>query len=488
METLEEIIDNEDYRDHINTVDESGKRVWVTPRKPKGRLHNYRAIVAVILLTVFFAVPFIKVNGHPFFLMNIFERKFIIFGNVFMPQDFIFFGLAMITLFVFVILFTVVFGRVWCGWACPQTVFMEMVFRKIEYWIEGDANQQRKLNAQPWNAEKIRKKGLKQIIFLAISFLISHTVMAYLIGIDETLKIVSQPPTPQNFAGFLGLLGFTAIFYFVFAYFREQACIAVCPYGRLQGVLLGKDSIVVAYDHVRGEPRGKLKRKKEPEATPNASSELTIDDLVQTQQGDCIDCKLCVQVCPTNIDIRNGTQLECVNCTACIDACDQVMDKIDKPRGLVRFASHENIEKGTKFKFTPRIMAYSAVLLILLVVQAFLLTQRADVEATVLRVPGMIYKELDNGNLMNLYNVQVANKTQEEKEITFKLKAEQAGVLEMIGSDKLKAEPSHTVDGVFKIEIPKEKVKGHKNKIYIEVWSGDELLETVSTNFLGPIN
>ncbi|MDX1627911.1 MAG: 4Fe-4S binding protein, partial [Fulvivirga sp.] len=252
---------DEEFRDTIATVDESGKRVWVYPKKPDGRFHNARIWVTVVLLGILFAGPFITIEGRPLLLLNIFERKFVIFGQAFWPQDFFLLALLLITFFVFVILFTVVFGRLWCGWACPQTLFMEMVFRKIEYWIEGDANQQRKLDKKPWNAEKIRKKGLKHIIFLLISILIAHTVMAYLIGIDEVREIVSQPPT-EHWAGFLGLISFVGIFYWVFAYFREQACVAVCPYGRLQGVLLDKRSIAVMYDWLRGEPRGKLKKGK----------------------------------------------------------------------------------------------------------------------------------------------------------------------------------------------------------------------------------
>ncbi|MDX2302928.1 MAG: cytochrome c oxidase accessory protein CcoG [Microscillaceae bacterium] len=471
MELIEEIIDDESYRDAIATVDESGNRIWIYARKPKGWYHRQRVIVAVILLTVFFATPLIWVNGHPLFLFNLFERKFIILGNVFAPQDFHLLALAMITFFVFIILFTVVFGRVWCGWACPQTVFMEMVFRKIEYWIEGDANQQRKLNAQPWNTQKMLKKGSKQLIFVSIAILIAHTTLAYLIGIDQTLKLISNPPD-ENLYGFLGLLLFTFIFYGVFAYFREQACIAVCPYGRLQGVLLGKDSMSVTYDFERGEPRGKLKSKD------------TYKEQLKTQ-GDCIDCKLCVQVCPTGIDIRNGTQLECVNCTACIDACDQVMEKIQKPSGLIRYASYNNIIKKTKFKFTPRIIAYSVVLTLLIGLDVFLLTNRGQIETTILRERGSLPIKMENGDISNIYSVQVTNKTFEDLPIRFVLKGT-PGKIQMAGGDMI-AVKNTTTEGGFFVVIPASELNTLKNSIQIEVWSGKELKETVTTNFLGPI-
>lgn len=464
------IEDKEEFRDKIATVDEKGKRIWIHPKKPGGRFHTYRIVVTVILLSILFVTPFIYIEGHPLFLFNIFERKFIFFGKVFMPQDFHLVALGMITFFVFIILFTVAFGRLWCGWACPQTLFMEMVFRKIEYWIEGDANQQRKLNQRPWDSDKIFKKTLKQVIFIGIALLISHTMMAYLIGLDKVIEVVSQPPA-AHFSGFIGLMFFTFLFYFVFAYFREQACIVVCPYGRLQSVLLGKDSVAISYDFVRGEPRAKIRKNKSGYET-------------QLKAGDCIDCSLCVQVCPTGIDIRNGTQLECVNCTACIDACDAVMDKISKPRGLVRFASYNNILNRTTFKYTPRLMGYTTVLVILLSVLGFLLVERAEMETTILRIPGSLYQELPNGSFTNAYNVQVANKTFEDKKVTFKLKAKD-GIIKIAGGTFL-AQKNMTSEGAIVIELPKKVLQPLRTKIEIEVWSENQLIETISTNFLGP--
>lgn len=232
--------DEEQFRDSIATVDEKGKRIWVYAKKPSGQYHNWRIVVTVVLLSILFAGPFLKINGQPFVLLNIFERKFVIIGQAFWPQDFFLLAIVLLSFFIFIILFTVVFGRIWCGWMCPQTLFMEMVFRKIEYWIEGDSTAQRRLSKEPWGASKILKKVSKHTLFVAISLLIAHTVMAYLIGVDNTMEIVAQQPS-ENFAGFMGLVSFTGVFYFIYAKFREQACIAVCPYGRLQGVLLSKE-------------------------------------------------------------------------------------------------------------------------------------------------------------------------------------------------------------------------------------------------------
>jgi len=461
---------DEEFRDTIATVDEEGKRVWVYPKKPKGRLHNARIWVTVVLLSILFAGPFLTINGRPFLLLNIFERKFVIFGQAFWPQDFFLLAVLLITFFVFIILFTVIFGRLWCGWACPQTLFMEMVFRKIEYWIEGDANQQRKLDKSPWNATKIRKKGLKHLIFIAIAILISHTVMAYLIGIDKVKEIVSQSPA-EHMTGFIGLVVFTGIFYWVFAYFREQACVAVCPYGRLQGVLLDKKSIAVMYDWLRGEPRGRLKKGE-----------------VQDDKGDCIDCKLCVHACPTGIDIRNGTQLECVNCTACIDACDDVMEKINKPKGLIRYSSHEAIEKGKQKLFTPRVVAYTVVLTILLSILGFSLATRSDIEATVLKVPGQLYQKTDDGQIMNLYNIQFVNKTFEEIELEVRIEGHPSATISKVGENKVIVPPNDLAEGVFFIKIPKSELKSPKTKLEIGIYSHGELVDETSTKFLGPVS
>jgi cytochrome c oxidase accessory protein FixG len=461
-------IDYDAFRDHIGTVDDQGRRNWIFPKKPKGRFTRARNIVAGILLTLLFAGPFLQVNGRPFLLFNILERKFILFGVPFWPQDFHLFMLALVTMFVFVVLFTVVYGRVWCGWACPQTIFMENVFRKIEYWIEGDRPKQMKLDRQRWNREKIIKKGSKWVIFAVLSVAIGNLVMAYIVGINRLADLVIQPPA-ENLGLFTGVMVFSAIFFFVFAWFREQACIAVCPYGRLQSVLLVKDSIVVHYDHVRGEPRERVRKGQE------------------RQGGDCIECGQCVQVCPTGIDIRNGTQMECVNCTACIDACDEIMDKVGFERGLIRYASYSQIEEGKPFKFTTRIAAYSVVLVVLLGILTVSLASRSDVEATILRTPGVLYQESEDGYISNLYNTQIVNKTMQDMPLEFRLISPENGRLRLVGQPITNIEAQDIAKGAFFIDIPKDELKARKNEIEIEVRSGDRVLEVVTTNFLGPM-
>jgi cytochrome c oxidase accessory protein FixG len=461
---------DEEYRNSIATVDQHGKRIWIYPKKPRGNYHTWRIVVTTFLLGILFSGPFIKINGQPFLLLNFFERKFVVLGQAFWPQDFVLLAITLITFFVFIILFTVVFGRVWCGWMCPQTLFMEMVFRKIEYAIEGDATAQRRLDKSSWNSEKIIKKGSKHIIFLLISILIAHTVMAYLIGIEKTWAIIQHSPS-ENLAGFLGLIAFTGIFYGVYARFREQACIAVCPYGRLQGVLLIKDSIVVAYDWLRGEPRNHLKKKQ-----------------AEIKTGDCIDCKLCVHVCPTGIDIRQGTQLECVNCTACIDACDEVMLKINKPKGLIRFASYNSIKNGVQKIITPRVIGYSVILILLLSVLSFTLATRSDIETTMLKVSGTLYQRATDGYITNLYNVEFINKTFEPITLEAKIESPQGAVLERADGKDLIVPGEGMIKGIFFIRIPAQEVLNARTVVKVGIYQDGKRIETLKVKFIGPVS
>jgi cytochrome c oxidase accessory protein FixG len=460
----------EEFRDSIATVDEKGKRIWIYPKRPSGQYHNWRIAVTVVLLSVLFGGPFLKINGQPFLLLNVFERKFVILGQAFWPQDFFLLAIVLLTFFVFIILFTVVFGRVWCGWMCPQTLFMEMVFRKIEYFIEGDAAAQRRLAKEPWSAGKIFKKTAKHSIFLAISLLIAHTLMAYLIGVDDTIAIASHAPS-ENIAGFIGLAVFTGIFYGIYAKFREQACIAVCPYGRLQGVLLTKESIVVAYDWLRGEPRGHIKKNTE----------------AKVNTGDCIDCKLCVHVCPTGIDIRNGTQMECVNCTACIDACDDVMIKIGKPKGLIRYASYNSIKDGISRIITGKVIGYSFVLLALVGILSFALITRSDVETTVLKVPGTLYQR-EPGYITNLYNVEFVNKTFDEMSLEIKIESPATAQIHKVDGKAIIIPAEGFVKSIYFVRIPEKDVTNARTVIRLGIYHDGKKVETVKAKFIGPVS
>lgn len=464
---------NEKFRDSIGTIDSEGKRAWVFPKKPKGIFYKYRKWVSYFLLLILVVSPFLKINGNQFLMFNVLERKFSIFSFPFWPQDFHIFVIMMIIGVVFIVLFTVAFGRIFCGWMCPQTIFLEMVFRRIEYWIEGDRGKQMKLAKQAWNAEKIKKRITKWVIFFVISFLIANVFLAYLIGGDRLIREITDGPMNHT-STLISLLIFTGVFYFVFAWFREQVCIIACPYGRLQGVLLDNKSVIVAYDHKRGErEEGRARFKKD-------------ENREELGKGDCIDCSLCVKVCPTGIDIRNGTQLECINCTACIDACDSIMESVNLPKGLISYTSEDHIEKKEKFKFTPRLKGYVAVLVILIGVLVGMLFLRNSVEANVLRLPGQLFEHKENNIISNVYTFKVVNKTSEDIEnVKFKLISHE-GTIKLVSHDVFTVPAQGLSEGTLFIEVKANLLKDDKERIHIGIYSGAILIESTSTSFLGP--
>ncbi|MCG2460237.1 cytochrome c oxidase accessory protein CcoG [Flavobacteriaceae bacterium F89] len=463
----------ENFRDSIGTLNKEGKRAWVFPKKPSGRYYEYRKWVSYGLLLFLILSPFIKINGNQFLLFNVVERRFNIFGFPFWPQDFFIFVICMIIVVVFIALFTVAFGRIFCGWICPQTIFMEMVFRRIEYWIDGDRGAQMRLDRQPWNGEKIRKRSLKWLIFFIISFLIANVFLAYLIGSDTLIQNISDGPA-THISTLVSLLIFTAVFYFIFAWFREQVCIIACPYGRLQGVLLDNKSIVVAYDHKRGEAENGRKKFRKGE------------DRNALGNGDCIDCFQCVNVCPTGIDIRNGTQLECVNCTACIDECDHIMESVNLPKGLIRYASEDNIEKKAKFTFTPRLKGYTAVLVILTGLLVGMLFLRSDVEATILRLPGQLYERKADNIISNVYTYKLVNKTTKDiGDVSFKLLSHKGKIIPVTHST-FTVPAQGMAEGTIFIEINNSVLTGDKDRLKVGVYSGDRLIETNFIRFLAP--
>ncbi len=458
------------FRDRISTVDGAGERVWVHPKKVKGRFMNRRKVVSYGLLALLFAGPWVTIAGEPLLLLDIVHRKFVIVGQVFWPQDTFLFALAMIAFFFLIIVFTVVFGRIFCGWICPQTVFLEFVFRPIEHWIEGDRQARIRLDNGPWNREKILKKAIKWMVFYVISLAIAHTFFAYVIGKDSLLDLQRHPPS-DNWPTLLGLLMFSAVFFWVFARLREQVCTTICPYGRLQGVLVDNDTINVTYDRVRGEPRGHRKRH-----------------VTTTALGDCVDCHLCVQVCPTGIDIRNGLQLECIHCTSCIDACDGVMDKLGAPRGLIRYASENSIAKQAPFQWTARAKAYTVVLTALGLILTGLVFFRSDVEFSVYRASGMLYNVDSEGQVSNLYHFTLVNKTSDTLNVM--LESENANfTLNLIGGQAgapLMAPPESMTEGVFFLKSEPMTELQRNNTVQLGCWVDQSRLARTSTAFPAP--
>jgi cytochrome c oxidase accessory protein FixG len=466
-----EAADPADFRDHLSTADKEGRRQWLYPRKVNGRFFKARTYFSWFLLALMFAGPFIRIRGNPLLLFNVVERKFIIFGQIFWPQDMVMLALALLIFITAILVFTAAYGRLWCGWACPQTVLMEMVFRKIEYFIEGDSHQQRALSRAPWTPGKIAKRLGKHLVFFALSFLIGNTLLAYIIGTEQLFKIITDPPL-QHLDGLTSMVLFTLVFYAIFARFREQACTFICPYGRFQSTLLDENTIVVAYDYRRGEKRGPWRRGQAPGQRKAEG------------RGDCIACSQCVVVCPTGIDIRNGTQMECVHCTACIDACDAVMVKIGRPRGLIRYASLNGIERGEPLRITPRLIGYSVLLLALGALLAFLVFTRSDVQTTLLRAQGALFQKMPDGHFSNLYTVRVVNKT--SREIPIQLKLENVpGGLQVMGKDLVVAPASQTETALL-IDLAPAVMKPGTTPLVVGVYAGGRRIDTVKTAFIGP--
>ena len=448
------------FRDRPTNLDDEGNRKWVYAKLPKGKWYTRRTIVGWGLLLFFIAVPFIRINGYPFVLLDIPDRKFIIFGVIFWAQDTFILALLMLSFILFIILFTVTYGRVWCGWACPQTIFLEMVFRRIECWIEGDFRKRRQLDAGPWTFEKWWKKLAKHTVFILISIWMTNVFLMWFIG-NEKLFAIIKDPVSEHLNGFLIMLAVSGLFYWIYAWFREQICTMVCPYGRMQGVLLDGRSMVVTYDYIRGEPRGS-----------NAS-------------GDCIDCRRCLSVCPTGIDIRNGTQFECVHCTACIDECDLVMNKTGRKPGLIRYASFLSIEERHNSVWNARNLSYSVVLMLIFGLFVITLATRPAIEATILRTPGLLFQKNADQTISNVYNLKIVNKTHTQRTLQLKLLSHR-GTIEMAGS-RIFLEGQGLFQTTFILFIPREEISEDKTMVEFGIFEADKFVESQKVTFVSPL-
>ena len=460
---------HETFRDELASVAPDGRRRWVYARKPSGRFYRWRTRLSWFLLAFLLVAPFVRVNGLPLMMFNVIERKFVFFGLLFWPQDFYQVVLIALSVLVTLMLSTVTVGRVWCGWLCPQTIFMEMLFRKIEFAIDGSAEQQLRRHRGPWNAARVWRTAFKQGIFFALSFVIANVFLAYIIGSDALWAIVTAPPA-EHLVGLSVITIFSFVFYLVFARFREQACVLACPYGRVMSSLIDRHTVTVTYDTTRGEPRGRLAR--------------TAGDAAR--RGDCIDCHQCVTVCPTGIDIRNGVQLECVNCTACIDACDDVMERVSRPTGLIRLTSHEAVADGRLRWLTVRSGAYAVVWLFLVGAVTWIVASRPPIEVTTLRQPGTLFAALDAGRTGNFYNVEVFNRT--GRAMPFDLRVvEPAGATVTPLGLEFAVGPHAMLEGRMLVAVPQAELDGRQSvPLRLEVWAGGEVIQTLSSAFVGP--
>lgn len=444
------------FRDRPINIDATGKRKWIYAKQPKGKWYIRRTIFAWCCIAFLVLAPIITIKGNPLMLIDVVNRKFSFFGAIIWAQDTYLLALLMSVIVVGIVLFTVTFGRLWCGWACPQPIFLEMVFRRIEYLFEG--NYRNGIKKPIPSITNNIKKALKHIIFFIVSVIITHIFIMWFVGSQKLFQIISSPIS-ENKLGFTFMLAVSVFYYWIYAFFREQVCTMACPYGRMQGVLLDSKSISVIYNYKLGEPRG------------------------AKAQGQCINCNACITVCPTGIDIKNGSQLECINCTACIDECNLVMAKLKRPQNLIQFNSVHGIETGKRTIGSFRSWAYSAVLFILLVVLIASVSKRTVIDTSIIRVPGTIYQQVTPDTISNMYNLKIINKTANNKTLTFKLLNVKNGSIQLADSRNI-IEGNNKFEDILIVKIPKDSIKTRSTIIEIGIFENLCLLEQVECNFL----
>jgi cytochrome c oxidase accessory protein FixG len=386
----------------LSTLEADGSRRWLYPRLSKGRLWQRRRLVAYLLIVVYSALPWISIGGAPAFLFDLPNRKFTFFGSTFLPTDTVLLALSVLTIFLSIFFVTAIFGRVWCGWACPQTVYMEFLFRPIERLLTGRAG----VGGAPRKQLAGWRKLAMYAIYIFLSLHLAQTFIAYFVGVDAVKEWMWHSPA-AHVAPFLIVLALTVLMMIDFAYWREQLCIIGCPYGRFQSVLLDRNSKIVTYDPARGEPRAPLHKSQ------------SLEERAKAGAGSCVDCKMCVHVCPTGIDIRKGLQLECVNCTQCIDACDAIMDTTHQPRGLIKFSSQAAIQGERTRILRPRIAIYATLIAGLCILLAMLVSDRPHADVTLLRSVGRPFVVLEQGDIENSMRVKLTNRTETPRSYAF---------------------------------------------------------------------
>ncbi len=476
--------ENERFRAQLASVAPDGRRKWVYAKKPGGTFYRWRTALSILLLAFLAAAPFVKVGGQQFLLLGLLDRKFVLFGYPLWPEDFYLVVVLFLTGLISIVLFTSVLGRIWCGWLCPQTVFMEMIFRKIEWLIDGSAGEQLTRHRGKWNFSRVWRLVVKQSIFFVISFAIANIFLAYVISGDTLKGYITEGPS-AHLSLLLALIAFTFVFYAVFARFREQACLVVCPYGRFMSALVDDNTVTITYDQKRGEPRSKWK-KNDPRGTTPQPPPIPLRS-IGGGVGDCIDCHQCVAVCPTGIDIRNGIQLECVACTACIDACDEIMEKVKLPKGLIRYTSANALQTGITKWFTPRVKAYGSIWFALVLVTIGLFTFRSTLDINVLRSPGTTWTFTSDG-IANFYELQIINKSGRDLPYSLTIAQPAGATLTSLGL-ATDVPAGQMIKGRFLITMPQRLITATSNRkvdILLNVASGDKIVKQVKTELLTP--
>lgn len=451
----------------LSTLNPDGSRRWLRPRPSPGTFRAARRIVAYGLIVLFSVLPWLTINGKPAVLLDVVHRKFTLFGKTFLPTDTLLLALLLIILFILIFFVTALFGRVWCGWACPQTVYLEFLYRPIEFLLEGTPGKKK-----PKKFMALRKV-LRFVIYFVISLHLSQTFISYFVGAHNLADWIWGNPTDHP-AAFIIVAVTTGLMLFDFTYFREQVCCVVCPYARMQSALLDKDSLIVTYDKNRGEPRGKKRRQA--------------DDVSLPVLGDCIDCTMCVQTCPTGIDIREGLQLECIGCAQCIDACNTVMDKIGRAPNLIKYSSERVIEGGKAHLIRPRIIIYPLILVALISALIFLLRTKPIADVLFIRGQGSPFTSvLENQEISNTLRMRVTNRT--DTPMVYNAEVIEPQGARIMGLESLGLDASQTGSRNFLIIAPFEAFSAGEAQALIRVYDESGSFEFRKTfKLLGPMS
>ena len=441
----------------LSTLDADGSRRWIKPRVSQGRFLNRRRIVGYILIAIFTLLPYIKINGKPAILLDVMHRKFTFFGYTFLPTDTLLLGLFLVALLIGIFLMTALFGRVWCGWACPQTVYLEFVYRPIERLFEGTAGRggQAKRKVSDW------RKVAQYLVYFAISFYLAHTFLAYFVGVENLRQWVFGSPADHPVA-FIIIMAVTGLMMFDFVYFREQLCIVACPYGRFQSVLLDRKSLIVSYDPNRGEPRGKG----------------------NTTEGDCVDCHLCVATCPTGIDIRDGLQMECLHCAQCIDACDAVMTKINKPRGLIRYSSQDAIDGRPSRLIRARTLLYPTILLLVITLFFVVLSSKSAADVRLIRERGTPFVKSET-DIINRLKLKITNRTEQDSAYKVELTRDVPVTLRLDGEVLAVPAGESRTAGLI-VHVSPDLFEGGSVDVPLRIYSEDGFTKQMTAHLLGP--
>ncbi len=455
----------------LSTLEQDGSRRWMYPTLSKGFYLVARRIVGYALILLFVSLPHVRIGGKPAILLDITARKFTLFGFTFLPTDTLLLALFMVSVFLTIFLLTALLGRVWCGWACPQTVYMELVFRPIERFFDGTVGR----GGRPRQGISSWRRIAKYLVYLLLAIGLAHTFLAYFVGVDRLAAWVRQSPI-EHPVPFLVMAATTIAMLFDFCFFREQLCLIACPYGRFQSVLLDRKSLIVAYDVRRGEPRGKVHKSLSIIDAPNESA----------KQGDCVDCGACVRTCPTGIDIRKGLQMECVNCTQCIDACDEIMTRLERPTGLIRYSSQDGIDGKSLSKWRPRLVIYPLALTLMIGAFLFVLTQRLSFDATILRNIGTPFTMADSGEVRNSMKLKLVNRADRPLRLDLRLEGDERVRLES-SVKTITLTPDQTIIQPLLLLAPRDSFENGRRDVTLVVAADDGKERSISWRLLGPM-